>query len=345
MKRNEIFKQVIRREMPDIEQVRANCINQETVSAKTSKPKIAGKRRTLLIAAISMLMLMLMGVGLDMFVVRYFNPDGTSFLRRYITPRPVERTDEEWAILTWESEFFEFHALENMQNILGLKFDGGWHVGMFGNHRAIYDYDEFMKFMAQADRNIFKLPQYIPNGYQFSHAYLQFYIDENFDFKNAELLERVEKFGNIYLKYYIPENPATLKMLWIFYEKDGTSKDDNGLPLLTYQVQLHGPGIENITYTSDENTEMEILQMPQFYRSHLLSAEFTTADGENRAIYSFTAKNETSAISALSGGAFIEEYREIYRNINFARYGSAAYYISSRFMTREEIIRMAESIR
>ena len=306
------------------------------------KPGISRFKRTLIIVASVISVVILMGAALDFYVVRVFNEDGSSYLEfrpfRHRTPPEGEELER----LQWENEFFYGG---NSGNILGLTFYGDGATGRANIQKAIYDYGEFLELMNHADSEIFKLPQYIPEGYEFFNAWVIFYIDENFDCENTEPIERVEKYGNIYEKYYVPENPENIENMSVSFVNGEIGNSIN------YSIWLH-EFQANRRISGAENSQLEILQMPQFYRSSIMSTDYTE-NGKSWTMYSFSGINTCPVKRYLTAGAFSKEYREKRRNYSFTgelgsvEYGIGSYYgIGEDFApSRDEIIKMAESIK
>lgn len=277
MKKHEIIKYMnitsdIHAKMPDIEQVRANCLNQTTDEISTgilSAIKIKQKplwikRVTIITAVIMMTMIMLVSATKLLISIKVFDFDGNPHIIdiSYESNLSVPTTD---------------NPNDSDQKLYHQKF--------------ISDYDEFIKYM---EGDIFKLPQYIPDGYDFSAATVIFF-DENRD---------------------------NLKSIFVSYEKNGT--------FISYSIDLLAPdALDNLRFGGIENTESEVLQLPQFYRNILLSHDFRIEEsGGIFTQYSFLALNSIP----------VKEYMG-------NEYGTIQYSINSMHITRNEIINMAESIK
>ncbi|MCL1857814.1 MAG: hypothetical protein FWF92_01095 [Oscillospiraceae bacterium] len=281
------------------------------------KPKISRLKRTVIIIAAIMGVIILMGAGLNMIVQRVFDADGNSHLQ-FIPFRHRFRHDPNDEKVLFEREFYDY---PNAENILVIRRGDG--TGWSDPRRNISDYDELQKYI---DGDIFKLPEYVPDGYKFSNADIYFYIDEDFDFENAELIAHEEKFGNVYEKYYIPENPDNISQLFIYYVKE-----ENGEEVyLFYNIFLMDPGFINTNISGQENTTGEILQMPQFDRNILLSTD-SYEDGNYFTQYNFH-------------GIKIIPLKYGYDILN-QEYGTVFYIISTYSLSQNEIIKMAESIK
>jgi hypothetical protein len=153
-----------------------------------------------------------MGAGLNMIIQRTFDMEGNSWLQ-YFQPRSQRPLPEgeELEKLEWENDFFNN---ENDMNILATVSFNENETHFSLPKKIIFDYEEFIKY---TDSDIFMVPQYIPDGYQFNHAQITFFIGNNIDINILELLQREEKFGNIYEKYYVPENLENIQSISIGY--------------------------------------------------------------------------------------------------------------------------------
>jgi len=284
------------------------------------KPKLSRRKRLMIIAAATMAVIILMGAGLNMITMRVFDADGNSFLK-YIP------FDQRFRPITEQTIFErEFRDYDNSENILIVISEGGGGFGLGLPKRDIYDYDELQKYL---DGEIFKLPEYIPDGYEFGNAVVNFYLDEDFDLETAELLVREEKFGNIYEKYYIPENPGNVNWLYLCYVKEENGEEFQ----LWYDICLMPPFYIDTNFSGTVNTEGEILQMPQFDRNIILSTEHDYGEGQKFTQHSFSGIKIIPA-KQTHGIMRVSDY-----------YGTAGYSINTHSLPREEIIKIAESIR
>ena len=161
-------------------------------------------------------------------------------------------------------------------------------------HKIIRDYEELQKYL---DGEIFKLPQYIPDGFEFAQATITFFVDKDFDYATADLIAREDKSGDIYEQYYIPENLNNIKSISINYAKGGVQS-------LVYVMGLFYKEADMLTIWED-NTQSEVLQLPQFQSNTLLSTENEKTDSAFRTI---TYKlNATNPISIRQGYSFLTQ--------------------------------------
>jgi len=296
------------------------------------KPGMSHMKRVLIIAAVVMTVLILMSATERMIRMIIFDADGNSYIR-YIPFferfRPFKYDEQS----VFEREF---DAQENNENLLRYVNRKDGNISWSPPYRNIYDYNEFLKY---TDGEIFKIPQYIPDGYIFDNATVYFFIDENFDFDNAELIYREEKFGNIYEKYYIQENLYNIQGLTVWYAKEAGHDED----FICYSIELKNDNINDITYGGNERTVFEKFDMPQFYSAVLLAK--TWGDSEEQITdYNFHAYN---MISPKRYYSFFNKNIESKGQIPLApnQYGIVGYYVVSHTAPRDEIIKMAESIR
>jgi iron complex outermembrane receptor protein len=200
------------------------------------------------------------------------------------------------------------------------------HLGVSGN---IFDNNHYGNVI-----KVFRDNSDIPDGYEFSNASVTFFVDKDFDIENEEPVYREEKFGNIYEKYYIPENLDNINGIFVSY----TNGDDCWIH---YYITQHPHEFINTTFGGTENTEGEILQLPQFDRDILLSTDYK----EDEAIFTHRSFIGINAIPAkqiygfdISPGSDTPKRRA-------SEYGTAWYQIITYYLSRDEIVKMAESIK
>ena len=329
IKGHEIAKYITSAAMPDIEQVRAKCLAQEVNQKYRAKFRYSRKKLVVIYAAVIMSVLALMSVGVSvgyhMIMVRVFDADGNYTLQPFWWRGMsilFEIDMEQWA---FEQEFRNY---ENALIIIR-----GEEVGRIFPHRYIRDYDELQKFM---DGEIFKLPQYIPIGYRFSHARAGFFVCEDFSFETGQLLAREEKFGNVYERWYIPENPANMESITIWYAKETDGREY----LIWYTIALRTPNaMDNIGFAHSPETAVDLLYMSQFERAFLSSRKFMEDGIEltHHALSSWkTIPTRQIRLSSVVVNSYLSYERE---------FGTVVYSVVSDFLTRDEILKIAESIR
>jgi len=316
----------------------------EHTNVKRFKPQVV-----IAVTLITTLFLMSAG-GVFLTVQRILTDDGRSYLQYIFRKQYSPPQGEERERLTWENEFFS----DDSEEILGLIIYGGiamttlgevdWNgAGVKYPAKSIYGYDKFMEFMEHTDRTLFKLPEYLPEDYKFSNAEITFYIDKDFDYENAEPIEREEIYGNIYEKYYIPENPKNVQSINIFYTKGEDS--------IRFFIDLEPGLLKDSSITFPEETRIDVLKIPQFQRSSIAETDYTE-NVESWTMYSFNAASDISAKQILKVHMFSERYRkfwETYSKPNGSDHTeelrSAHYLVQSHFIPRDEIIKIAESIK
>ena len=305
---------------------------EEKTGARLKRADIKSFKPRIIIAATIIAALFLMGAGFSLIAIRVFDADGNSFLQYipfYQRIRPLQNDAQS----IFERE--EFYA-DNENLLLFIKQkngDVGWNDEP---KRIINDYDELQKFI---DGDIFKLPQYIPGGFEFSEAVITFFIDENFDFDNAELVYREEKFGDIYEKYYIPENLDNLKSISIFWETNTEPRNQ-----INYGIWLIADEVNDITLSGHANTEIEKFEMPQFDRAVMLTTIQKYDRDKIATYYTFNAYNPIPAKRFYSFFNKHLESQGVSHRIP-AEYITVGYSINPSGLSRNEIIKIAESIR
>ena len=297
------------------------------------KPKMSRMKRTAIIAAAIMIVLVLMSAGIQFIRIKVFNEDGSFYFidRRLSDKFRMPRTDEQGL---FEREFFDQQNNENLFVRTVNPYNGG-----FANsnpYRTITSFEELQNYV---DDEVYKIPQYLPDGYIFKQADISFYLDEDFDLGNAELVERVEKFDNIYEKYYIPENPKNIDYISVSYT-NGNSDDAD----LYYSIYLHESGALNMTFSGNENTEYEKLDLSQFLRSAMLSTYYNYTSYENGKAFTSYWVTGLNTIPVRYGLNLSQEYH------NKREYGTVQYNIvwnclDDNINARDEIIKIAQSIK
>jgi len=347
MKVYEVINHITSLKMPDIEQVREKCLNQKTaeISADNTndiktKPKMPRLKRITIIVAVVMTGIILMSAGgLYWLGRKIFYTDGSSSLKyEWYKPRtPLTFSTDEQSL--FEQEFQDWQTNENIliRIIYGegspIYGDDGITTHIYDTpHRSIYNYDDLQKYI---DGDVFKLPQYIPDGYEFSNASITFFVDLSFDIENEEPIYREEKFGNIYEKYYIPENFDNINGIFVSY----TNGEDCWIH---YDIsQAHSDFLDG-TFGGLENTAGEVLKLPQFDRDILLTTPDYDFHGEIVTHRSFTGitlikPKPVYGFDIVPGTDIPKRYAYEYK--------TARYNIITHYLSRDEIVKMAESIK
>ena len=288
-----------------------NEVDKKINQGYKTKPRISRRKRAVIIAAAVMAMLFMMGMGEYLMRITVFDADGNRDIwQGPLWQRLRQPSNDEQAVFERE----EYYA-NNENLLLVITFAEPGVTGKTNPQRSIYDYDELQKF---TDGEIFKLPQYIPEGFEFTSATVTFFIGEDFDYENTEPVYREEKFGNIYEKYYIPENPAHLEIISVSYKKDDAN-------FYIYNNRLGDIPADEVRYVSfAPDSKYEKLNMPEYYNAVMLTEIW------NRGIiYSFHAVSP------------VPPKQEYYNQRNI----TVNYNINPSDMPRGEIIKIAESIK
>jgi len=201
--------------------------------------------------------------------------------------------------------------------------------------QKITDYEELKEYL---DGDVFILPQYIPDGYEFSRADIKYNLDGNINLEEFELIYYEEKFDRIYEKYLFPENQKIIENLGsitITYEKNGENweKDE-----IIYSIEITPS--KNIQFAG---TEVEKLNLPQFEKSIFVKNE------EHHIQYSINAIKSCSPKYCLNTVNISKIWRERHKGAVIAQEYKTAFYNIRSFddseNTRDELIKIAESIK
>ena len=300
-------------------------------------------------AAIIMSVLVLMGVGIStvyfMATIRIFDAEGNSFLRH--SPLRFATNEEIEEFRFWD----EF--VGDCEHVLNISIRGNREsIRIELPQRRIYDLNELQKYMYD---EIFRLSGYIPYEFEFSHAVIRFFVYDGFNFESGTLLTREEKFDWIYEKWYIPENLDNIYSITIVY----TSTSDS-LRTVNFTISLAEPQFIDINFAGHPLSIAEILELPKFERNMLLTTEIYVNAEQHFTHRSFTGLKPIPPIWKYN----IETRTVMCDNSNQRRkiptqcddclteiraevieYSIVYYHIWSDYLTHDEIIRIAESIR
>ena len=330
MKGHEIINYITSEKMPDIEQVRENCLNQSLDSV--AKRKTFRLKPTIITAIIFIAAIALIGAAGQAIFHKYIDADGNIGYRDGPLYRMFNWSDDEKGIFERE-----FNNDFNDENLLAFTI-GPDYISQMNPRRKIKDFEELQKYI---NGEIFALPQYIPDGYVFDSAEVLFFIDESFDLANAEPVVREEKFGNIYAKYYIPENLNNIEYIWVLYKNDEYEDGEN---TIGYSIHLRPSRDINMDIRGWDNTEFEILDLPQFSRSVLQSTHFGHFD-RPLTEYIFNGFNSIAvkhgSIILIEEQTGTTEFGAAHYNITMDSYDDT----SNNSNLHGEIIKMAESIK
>jgi hypothetical protein len=298
---------------------------------RTHVPGRRPRRKLTIILASVFIVIMLAGAGGRVMLQRYIDADGNIGLREWRGPRFFNFAEGEEGL--FRIEFFTGNT-----NILALVMNNGEVISSSQPRRITTDFDELQKYL---DSEIFKLPQYIPDNYYFDEAIIQFFLDENFDLGDTELLVSEERFGNVYEKYYIPENLNNIERISIrFRHTDQVEEDFDRNYYIHYSMGLClTETINNDISGWWENTEFETLDLPQFSRSVLSS----TAHRGILTEYLFHGFNSVPVRTSYRFLLRKEKLGTVRYHISRSSYNGIDGFESE--LIRSEIIKMAESIK
>jgi hypothetical protein len=303
---------------------------------KNKRPRF---NKIAIIAAVMVVVLMLMGAGAAIYSeMIYFDLYGNI---RFSAPYTSQRH---------EMDIFEYELWENKQDnevwfmIKELSQKRGEQIVVLNPSKTITDYEELKSYLNSDGETIFKLPEYIPDGYEFSKAKIEFNLDENIDYEGLERVYYEEKFGNIYEKYIFPEVDKSINSISVFYS-DCAEKNEK---IIYYNIHLAMSDIENIRFggpTMSNTTESEILEIPQFYHSIIFTDD---NKAENYTINNLFALEMIQPVNILHMKIVSQtwqNYKKDYdKNDMYDEFDSIIYSLSA-LVPRSELIKMAESIK
>lgn len=217
--------------------------------------------------------------------------------------------------------------------------EGDYEAETYPKPKIIKDYDELKEYLNKIDDEIYKLPEYIPNGYEFLNAeiYLQVCGDINFD--ELEPVYYEQKSDGIYEKYILPETKRSISSVYVTYQK--------GEECIRYSISFDSFDLKNTTLIVTDpsvTVETEMLDIPKFDVTAIASAL-----SGNYQVYSIRAVNHIEPFNILEILAINKTWREFQfskRNEVWSwEYGSVVYNVGSPHISRDEIIKIAESIK
>ena len=340
MKGKELLKNIAREKMPNKEQVRDNChskITANVISNGTIKSERPWRKRPALIAMIISVIMLMGATGYYILITQtVFDLDGNAFVQRFFVRNPAIRrqlNEENLARDIFEREFIDSITEPNRLIVINRSAGCGRNNSEVLPIPHFYDYAEWQEFAAMLDDGTIKLPNYIPERFEFEHGVVRFFICTSFDFDALELIRREEYLGNIHEEWYFPKELVNLNNISVVSIHYRCVLTDHRL---FFEIVLDA--LDETAHRTfggghnDSRAEIsEILQIPQFERNLMLSI-----DGDESAHWFWGINLLDAPISWISGcwgRDVILEYR------------SVMYHIGSADITRDEIIRMAESIR
>ena len=337
MQRREIYKKMIADNTPGKEQMR------EIILARSQLPAVKRKRRLRIILASAFIAIMLAGAAVyNNYESIFVDFDGNIYVIPFF-PMQWSETEQE---RRFTIDFFNSNAGENAvlyrfreyyENFLSMRMP----------EKRFDDYEELKNFLGNhAQGEYFKLPEYIPAGFRLREAVISFRLPEDIDYEALEPVLRKEKFGNIYEKYILPEMPENISRIRVVFVR-GSFLNERIIDLFIFFDPSNATGFWGL-----RGGEPEVLDMEQFERSVL------TVDGRNN--WSFYGMTSIEPFNILRNYHIMASRIGREREDEFRRYcdwrtgdwrdektemGFISHRINSRNISREQLMKIAESIR
>lgn len=216
--------------------------------------------------------------------------------------------------------------------------------------KKIDDYEELKNYLQNNGGEEFKLPEYIPAGFDFEYASVSLGLSETTDYEEFEPVYREEKFGNVYEKYLLPENQTRVESVTVSYT--------NGKIYLSCNASLSKGSLAFGT-TVEVNTEPEVIDIPQFDRSLIMS--YKNGSLNPRPMWTIKAERSIDEPACVLDTLFISKtLREMQsarfnnkmyiKNFGIKEYDMVNYWINATStlfsgVSRNEIIKVANSIK
>jgi hypothetical protein len=319
---------------PNYEKIRSELFSK--------KPKFARTKRIAIIAVASMLVLSLMSVGVAVYYHQmvYYDMQGN---KREVTddmsysiPKPGSEESE-----------FELSLRENMEESEILFMIAPSSTSYYNKPIKICDYGELTAYLQNNGGEQLSFPEYIPQGYELDFAEVYVNLSGGVDYKDFEPVYYEEKFGNIYEIYKLPEDLTTVERVSLHYYKD---KERIKGYILCHMNFTWSGGDKLFGSSVTGNTKSEVLDMPQFEYSLIVSSEINHAwanrdDWELKLMAEKLTDNPVSILNV----SFISKTWQKSNAMNFGgssyKFDAIDYNITSMSISRDEIIKMAESIK
>ena len=295
------------------------------------KPQMSRIKRLVIISALITVALILMSAGIVIYhKMVFYDMDGN---------KKIIKKPSDWNERGREEFEFEQAICDNMEEYEILFIHSPSSTSRYVLPIKIYDYGELINYLQNNGGEQLSLPEYIPQGFEFEHA--DVYVDPtslNVSYEEFEPVYYEEKFGNIYEKYILPGNQITTDSVYLYYYKD---KD-----YISCSMRFIWNGISGYGSTFDTNIAPEKLDMAQFEKSIILSHKIGSIN--SIPYWKFiSVKPIDKPINFLN----VFYISKIWREANVEhyafnlKYNEITYDIDSMSVSREEIIKMAESIK
>ena len=289
------------------------------------KPKRRVKRRMIIIAAV-FVVITVMSAAAYYAEITLIDFDGTI---RSVEFPAISVSEQE---TRYTHNFFDSNAGENVVLYVKQQHGGMWRLP----EKIIEDYDELKKFLKDFGGGIFKLPEYIPDGYNFTNARIAFYLPDDINYEELEPVYYEEKFGNIYEKYILQESSKIISNIEIRYNRGNIGID--------YWIGLLPPNAVGFGGSSQTiSVEPELLDIAEFENSMIAGYKNGgSTDWYFSAVISF---EPFSVLNRYAATGLWRDEMAMYGLEEYDLLGKAMYRIMSNRVPREEIIKMAESIK
>lgn len=290
------------------------------------KLNLKRKRRPLLIASIFVIIAMLTGGTYLITVKQYDFFGGTINIQMPWHKNAANYTMSEEQ-MEFEQQFFGNREDNLMRLIVQKEYSGASSSYWI----PIHNYDEIQSYIGS---DIFKIPQYLPDGYRFKEGSVQYYF-EDIDLE-AEPVYSEERFGKIYEKYEVPEiNIENVWAIGLTYEND----DGN---CISYNAHLSSGSAEQTYIYADDSSNGEILELPNFKYGLLIS--------DRNLKYSLRLYNDITPVTAIENAMFNKEVRRRTlaeeTTISFnTEYNGILYYLNADCLEQDELMRLIQSMK
>lgn len=217
--------------------------------------------------------------------------------------------------------------------------EGDYDAETYPKPKIIEDYNELKEYLNKIDGEIYKLPEYIPNGYEFINAEIYFQVCDDINFDELEPVYYERKSDGIYEKYILPETKRSISSVYVIYQK--------GEEHIRYSISFDSFDLKNTTLIVTDpsvKVETEMPDIPKFDVTAI--ASYSTGDYQ---VYSIRAVNHIEPFNILDMLAVNKTWRELKSSKESKMWsweaGSVVYNASSPHISRDEIIKIAESIK
>lgn len=303
---------------------------------KIKRPKF---KNMLIIAAVISAVLVLMGAGIVVYETVYYDMSGNKREINFPSFSIYEPGSDEYE--------FEEELRKNIKNneLFFVHMSNSRTSSRTSSpYKMIEDYDEFKEYLQNNGGEEFNLPEYLPKGFEFGYAQIFISITEDANYEEFEPIYYEEKFGNIYEKYLLPENQTRIESIIVYYR--------NGIKSISCFIGFSNHTVDEIDdmifgLSGRINTEPEIIDIPQFERSTISSYKNGILN-INPTWYLKTVKITDEPVILFHNDFISKTWCEKYEYLDSFRTWETnliVYIIDSNSISRDEIIKIAESIK